>query len=188
MVIAGRNAQAWVSGILAIASGGFTGVLIAQSTPGNVEKFEVASIRPAIGGANRPGMQFTPGGGLRATNVTLNLLIQIAYDIPADRLSGGPRWADSAEYDVVAKGREGGAPAASMAEEQQLIAKRLQALLADRFQLVIQREWKEISGYELIVAKTAPLFTESKLSEKRGIRQSGVGVITAQGTSMEIFA
>ena len=44
------------------------GPLIAQQA-----EFDVASIRPAGNGIAKPEMEFTPGGGVRATNVTLKM-------------------------------------------------------------------------------------------------------------------
>jgi hypothetical protein len=87
--------------ILAFASNWFTGVLGAQAVPDESDRFEVASIRPS-GAQDRPAMEFLPGGGIRAANVTLKLLVQIAYDIRPEQLSGGPGWAESDEYTVVA--------------------------------------------------------------------------------------
>src|SRR5450432_1495123 len=92
---AGRKAGVFVLGSLIVSCGGLTAILSAQSTPGESDQFEVASIRRGGTNGGRIAIEFTPGGGVRAANVTLNLLIQIAYDIRPDQLSGGPGWTDA---------------------------------------------------------------------------------------------
>src|SRR3954462_13446624 len=98
--IATRKAEVFLLAILFFA---LTGILIAECTPRQSEQFEVASIRPIANGG-RPWMEFTPGGGVRAKNVTLKMLIEMAYDIRSEQISGGPEWTDSEQFSVVAKG------------------------------------------------------------------------------------
>jgi hypothetical protein len=76
-------------------------------------------VRPSDAKGGRPSFESNPGGGVRATNVTLKLLIQMAYDIRPEQLSGGPGWTDSEQYTVIAKGPEGGPPL-SAAEQKAL--------------------------------------------------------------------
>jgi len=109
--------------------------------------FDVASIRPAGNGIAKPEMEFTPGGGVRATNVTLKMLIQMAYDIRDDQISGGPGWTDSETYTVVAKGSGGGTIASKTA---------LQRLLRQRFHLELKRETNAAAGYVMAVGKSEP--------------------------------
>jgi uncharacterized protein (TIGR03435 family) len=151
------------------------------------EKFEVASIRPGSPEINRVGMQFMPGGGFQGSNVTLKALITMAYDVQPQQVSGGPGWMDSERYVVNAKGPSGGAQA-NPEELRQLVRRRLQALLAERFGLVIQRESKEIAGYALVVAKGGPKLVESKGQANGGIRQTGRGEVSGQGVSMDMVA
>src|SRR5262249_39269246 len=111
-----------MANVAVLALAGILPVLSAQSPAEG--RFEVASIRPSAQ-RGRPSMEFTPGGGVRANNVTLKLLIQIAYDVRADQLSGGPGWTDSEEYNVIAKGGTLSGSAEDMTHQ------RLQTLLAD---------------------------------------------------------
>jgi uncharacterized protein (TIGR03435 family) len=131
----------------------------------------------------RPTIEFSPGG-IHATNVTLKLLIQVAYDIRADQLSGGPGWTDSEPYTVTAKG-VAGAPAPPEAAQQELVRKRIQALLAERFHLVLQRQPTTASGYALIVAKNGPKMELAADPESRGtLRQIGRWQLRAEGVGM----
>jgi hypothetical protein len=56
------------------------GILHGQPKP-DAERFEVVSIRPTGTTGGRPSIEF-PGGGVRAANVALKLLIQMAYEGP----------------------------------------------------------------------------------------------------------
>jgi uncharacterized protein (TIGR03435 family) len=176
-----------IVGLLVVAAAGLPGVLNAQSAPGDAEKFEVASIRPSRPDVNPPAIRFMPGGGLEATGVTLKLLIQIAYDIRPEQLSGGSRWADSEQYDIYAKGPEGRFPAASDADGQRITRMCIRALLAERFKLNIQRRSKDASGYALIAAKNGPELTRSNGPGGR-LWQTGITRVTGEGATIESLA
>jgi uncharacterized protein (TIGR03435 family) len=75
-------------------------------------------------------------GGFTAANVTVKRLIELAYRIKLFQISGGPGRIDSDLFDISAK-------AEGSADIPQLDL-MLQALLADRFQLVIRRDNKDI--------------------------------------------
>src|SRR5579864_9554641 len=81
------------------------GSLLAQTASPPLT-FDVASIKrvtPAGDGRIQVGIQMQPGGGLRATNVTLKFLLTFAYKVRDSQLSGGPGWINSDLYDVMAK-------------------------------------------------------------------------------------
>jgi bla regulator protein BlaR1 len=180
------QAEILLMGIPVFVLGGLTGVLKAQSTSGQSEQFEVASIRPSPSDGI-PSMEFTGGGGVRATNVTLKLLIQIAYDIRPEQISGGLGWTDSDQYTVVAKGPEGGAVLPEAAQ-QELVRKRLQALLTERFHLALKREVDPSSGYILTVEKKGHTMTVPDNSGTVLLRQVGRWEIRAEWVQMSMFA
>jgi uncharacterized protein (TIGR03435 family) len=140
-----------IAAILILTSGA-----IAQTDPR--PEFEVASIKPAAPDARGMWIRTMPGGRVTITNMTLKELIVIAYRIQPFQISGGPAWLDSIHYDISAKPenppKDGELPL------------MIQALLADRFQLTIRRETKELPIYALVVAKKdgklGPGLTESK--------------------------
>src|SRR5215475_9122059 len=117
-------------------------------------QFEVTSVKPADPSARGVRMQFTPGGGVSFENATPSAMIQLAYDVQPFQVSGGPGWLKTERFNVVAKAPEGGG---SNAEARV----RLQALLAERFQLAIHRETKEAPVYALVVAKGGSKLKES---------------------------
>ena len=108
-------------------------------------QFEVASIKPSAPDARGMVIRPGPGGGISITNMTLKELLVIAYRIQPFQISGGPSWVSSIRYDVVAKPETKG-----KLSDNQLM---LQALLAERFQLVIHRETKELPIYALVLAR-----------------------------------
>jgi len=182
-----RKAEVLSFGILVFALGGLTGVLRAQSTPGQTEQFEVASIRHSGPNDGRASEEFTPGGGVRAVNVTLKMLIRMAYDIRYEQISGGPGWTDSEQLTVIAKAPEDG-PVPSEAAQQELTRKRLQALLRERFHLALKQETTAASGYVLTVERKGHTMTVADNPGTVPLRQVGRWEIRAEGIQMSMFA
>jgi uncharacterized protein (TIGR03435 family) len=106
-----------------------------------------------------------PGGRFTATNNTLRALILNAYGITTMPylLQGGPAWIDSARYDLEARASTDAIPAGSsnrvLWEKTRLM---LRTLLAERFQLAVRRETREMSGYQLVGLKTGPKLQKSE--------------------------
>ncbi len=170
-------------------------------TPAQISGFEVASIKPSspAGGGTQIGV--TPGGMFTARNVTVRTLIQQAYDLRDFQVSGGPGWLDAQLYDIVAKGNGAGVSddeIRKMTDEQRKALKaqillKLQILLADRFQLKLHRETKELPIYALIVAKGGPKIKSAGGEPSPGgltMRRDDAGqtVITGNSASMEALA
>jgi uncharacterized protein (TIGR03435 family) len=107
-------------------------------------EFEVASIH-ASSAEEGSSSWSTAQGSLRMVNFSLRRMIMTAYQISDAQLTGGPKWIDSARFDLLAK-----PPEAST--NPQLLA-MLQTLLADRFKLELHHERKEIPGYSLVVSR-----------------------------------
>ena len=165
-------------------------VVIAQQAGAQLQ-FDAASVKPSDP-MGRGQFQIDPGGTLDLRAVTLRLMILWAYDIRDFQLSGGPGWTDSLRYDVMARTArnelESGAASKAAATEQgnsvtDPIRLRLQALLADRFQLKLHREMKEFASYALVVGKNGPKMKEND-SAARGWMQWGVGRL--KGTHVDM--
>jgi uncharacterized protein (TIGR03435 family) len=155
--------------------------------PEESDRFEVASIRPSEAKGGRPSFESNPGGGVRAMNVTLKLLIQMAYDIRPEQLSGGPGWTDSEGYIVIAKSPEGGPPL-SAAGQRALTRKRLRALLSERFHLALKLEAKPAFGYVLTVEKKSHKMTVASDEGACQSRQVGRWELRAEGVEMSSLA
>ena len=139
--------------------------------------FEVASIRMSPGGMITISPPDSPG--FTAKNVSMQILISLAYGGDSDRVQG-PGWIGSQQYDVTAKSE--GERKLSYDELKPL----LQDLLAQRFQLKVHTQMKEGSGYALVVAKGG-----AKLQETEGAADHSYilpNSLDVQNRSMAAFA
>ncbi len=116
-----------------------------------LSEFEVASVKPAAAGRGRGGLTGGPGSTdperINAESIDLKRLLMKAYGLEADQISG-PGWIDSEKYAIAAKVPPG------TTEEQFRIM--LRNLLIQRFKMTLHHEPKELSVYDLIVAKGGP--------------------------------
>jgi len=134
-----RKAQAIVALILV---GAGVGIAQAPAQPA----FEVVSIRPNTSGDDRSSSIVMPGAVYRATNVTLRMLIKTAYQVHDDQIVGGPGWMNTERFDVSARGT--GSPSTTEFVVQARLM--LRPALADRFQVSISREQRELPIYALV--------------------------------------
>src|SRR5882724_1989156 len=130
--------------------------------------YEVASIKPTKSASGnrffRMGFSYTPDG-LTAENVTVLMLVQSAYGVNKDRMSGIPDWFNTEHYDIDAKMDAESAEALKKLDKDQLKIvrqKMLQALLAERFKLTVRTETKDLPIYNLVIAKSGLKMQESK--------------------------
>ena len=116
------------------------------------QRFEVASIVAHVDtGDMRAGIEVTEGF-VRIDNLSLRVIIGMAYGVRDSRLVG-PGRLDRQHFDIVAK------PPAGWDRRQLPIL--LQTLLADRFKLVVHHETKEVPGYALRVPARGHRMRES---------------------------
>lgn len=125
---------------------GLSGVVITQAP-----SFEVASIKLNKTGDPQSVPPIQPGR-VTLINRTLRSLVQFAYS-PMEQLQiiGGPDWADSHRFDILAKMEGKPAPGRANAESARLM---MRSLLANRFRLIVRRESRELPVYALIVARS----------------------------------
>jgi uncharacterized protein (TIGR03435 family) len=146
------------------------------------QSFEVASIKPASPEIRFPRWSMTPESGRLNTITTLNGLIMFAYDIRMDfQLSGGPAWAGTEKYELVAKAAK---PAST--DELRLM---LQTLLADRFKLNVRQETKDLPVLALVVGNKGPKLQPTKVTNDADseIRVSS-GHMVGHGAKMDNLA
>jgi uncharacterized protein (TIGR03435 family) len=146
--------------------------------------FEVASIKPGNPDSRLLRSIITPGGNLRAENVTLRTLIEDAYRMKPFQLTGGPRWIDQDRFEALAKGDASATP-----DQVRLM---LQALLEDRFRLALRRETKE-QTVSFLAVKNQPKMSPSKegtREQEMTVPQPGgtVNHVSFKGMSMERLA
>jgi len=172
--------------------------------------FDVASVRQSkptgyfiVGGENPSN-----AGILILTNVTLESLIERAYDVQPFQMNGGTAWLDVTTFDVRARCDDATENILThLNAEQATLEKQhmLQELLADRFKLQVHMVTRELPALSLTVLPGRPNFSrpkaneetadsenESTRSEKRSIYESGDGRLgyefIAHGASMKSLA
>jgi uncharacterized protein (TIGR03435 family) len=159
--------------------------------PNSPPAFDVADVHVSAKSAN----PFVTGGVLRRGRYELHKasmldLITRAYDLDPDKVLGGPSWLETDRFDVIAT-----APAATPPETVRLM---LQALLADRFKLVLHKDTKSLPSFALTLGKSGkPKMKESDGSSNSGCvpqpppsQPGGVpyAVVSCHNLTMETFA
>lgn len=105
----------------------------------------VASVKPNNAADARTFSEYSAGGRLSATAVTVGYLLRIAYRIQPYQLVGAPAWIWTRRYDIAAKVEDSPAP------PQQAL---LQMLLKDRFKLAVHNETREQPIFALVLARS----------------------------------
>jgi uncharacterized protein (TIGR03435 family) len=128
-------------------------------------QFEVATIKPS----QIPGLSLnlSPSGLFEASGTTLSFLIKFAYDLHASQMIGGPSWLDTEKYEVIGKPEKPGKP--SLPQLKAMIRK----LLADRFQLTVHHEKRELAVYAITVAKSGAKLIAND-SDPNGVWSGGI--------------
>jgi uncharacterized protein (TIGR03435 family) len=151
------------------------------------DEFDVATIKPAVDEQSGAFIRMQSAHRFYVKNYSLKSLVGAAYNLTPRAVSGGPPWAVSDHYDILA-----GTPGAvqpNLDEQMSMLRK----LLADRFKLTFHREQKEFSIYALTAAKTGPRLKEStappdKLPELVSVVFPDRVLLPARSATMAEFA
>ena len=125
---------------------------LAAQTPA-APAFEVASIKPSPPGdpsnplSSLPMAAPQPGGRFSATNMPLWALIATAWELPDFRIVGGNKDLMNTKYHITAKASGG----ATLGQKELLPL--LKNLIIERFQLKFHVEPREMSHYDLVLAR-----------------------------------
>jgi uncharacterized protein (TIGR03435 family) len=125
-------------------------------------RLEAADVHPSRSTIQIARGPFMNGARYDLHNATLVDLIVRAYDVTADKVLDGPSWLEYDRFDISARVP----PKTSVADAKLM----LQALLADRFQLVMRKEERPLSAYALTAPKG-----KQKLKEADGSGDTGAG-------------
>jgi uncharacterized protein (TIGR03435 family) len=151
--------------ILRITVSTFAACAAFGQTDARSPRFEAADVHPS-----RSTIQFARGpfvsgaGRYDFRNATLVDLIVRAYDVTADKVLEGPNWLEYDRFDLSAR-----IPSKTSVADAKLM---LQALLADRFQLVMRKEERPLSAYALTAPKGKQKLKEADGSGDTGCRLS----------------
>jgi bla regulator protein blaR1 len=193
----------------------------AESTTASAPGFESVFIQPNINGKAMPPFNIVAGpdenfvgfkfgnAEFRATHATLPQIIRMAYGVLDFQITGGPDWLSREKYDVAAKflngmndGKFWSLPQDEQSSRMDQRRLELQALLADRFKLVVHRETRQLPIYSLAIAANGPKLHEASPGDAYADgmkRRDGVpmgaglwvpqaGVILGQGISTKMLA
>ena len=128
--------------------------ILAQAPP-QKPSFEVASLKRNVDKLlTMSGLMPSPGGRVSVKASTLKGMIQSAYRVKGREILGGPDWIDTDRYDIEAK-------AADDVPWEPQLRSMFQSLLAERFQLKLHQETREMPIYELAIAKNGPKLKKS---------------------------
>jgi uncharacterized protein (TIGR03435 family) len=152
-------------------------VAYASSVAAQAPSFEVASVKPVDPPAGPHVVSLIVNHGrLNIEAAELRQIVGLAYAIQRVRVQGGPGWADSDQFDIVAKAEN---PDAARDE----IRSMLRTLLAERFKLIVHRETKQVPAYSLVLAKSGSKLKESAPDKKSGLANT----VSPTGEQQTVF-
>ena len=130
-----------------------------ENTSPRPPAYDVVSIKPNKSGSGSLDIE-TRNDTYSATNISLKKLLENAYDIKEDLISGVSGPVASARFDIEAKIVEPDPDALKKLSAKQRGAMLLPFLL-ERFQLKAHTETKTLPVYELVLIKGGPKFKQS---------------------------
>jgi bla regulator protein blaR1 len=130
--------------------------------------YEAVSIHKAAAGQTGENYNTGPMGGLRTGNISVMSLLKFAYDVRDYQIIGSPGWVLSDRYDIILtpdRSETAVGPDTAVRESLAWVDRtrqRVQAVLRDRFGLVLRTEIHELPIYAL--TRTAKGATISRAS------------------------
>jgi uncharacterized protein (TIGR03435 family) len=193
LTLAGKSVLAAVA-VVVIAVPVSIGVLRSQTLPPPpAYSYEVVSVRPSPPGATETRLSPGPQGGVRGTNLTPMQLMTYAYSVRSYQFVNAPGWVETEHYDLsFTPDKPEPAPSRGMSHEQLEASfhrqqQRMQAVLRDRFGLVLKAETREMPIYSLVVAKSGSKLSPPK-DEKAPMHMStSRGQIQAVSTPLNLL-
>ncbi len=131
---------------------------VAQLLPPRPIEFEVADLKPSAPDEKDGGYRVSPGGRLEIRNLSMRVLLGMAFDVDWDHVDdvifGAPKWIDSRKFDIVAKPAPSsdGPPGFGFVPDDDTRL-MLRALLVDRFRMKVRYEERTIPAYTLVAIK-----------------------------------
>lgn len=119
----------------------------AQSTGTMTSQFEVSSVKQNVSQSDASKIDDSSPDRFVATNVPVRFLILYAYRLLDHQLVGAPAWTSDKAFDVV-----GTYPGQRRPTDSE-IRIMLQNMLADRFDLKLHHEQRELPAYDLVVLR-----------------------------------
>jgi uncharacterized protein (TIGR03435 family) len=150
--------------IAALSFVGTSFAVAAQDKAASPPTFEVSTVKPGNPAERSSNLNFGKDA-IRSTNLPLLFLLQYAYKLNSgstDQIVGAPPWMSSLRFDINAKMSEETATRIgkmSYDDADATLRLMLQGLLADRFQLRVHHETRELPVMALMIAKNGSKLT-----------------------------
>lgn len=153
--------------------------IAADADPG----FEVATIKPSRPDAQGRGVMVRGGQGMTINTSLLNL-ISTAFTVSESQILGASSWMQTEKFDITGKPDVDGSP--NNAQMKAMLRK----LLADRFQLKVSSEKKDLSVYAIALIPNTPqkLTPSDPGPNAPNSGPAGPGRITLRNVTMAGFA
>ena len=157
---------------------GLTALLLSIPALSQVTKppaFLYVDVHPSAPNAEMVGGRFRAGSRFQASGYTMLDLISRAYNLPWERIAGGPSWIGTDRFDLIAAIPPGVPASASLP--------MIQAVLAERFQFKVHDETRPVPAYALISGRQ-PRLKDSTGGESRCQYKRDRSTITLDCTNM----
>jgi len=135
---------------------------VIEGLPVTATEFEVADLKPSRP-EEKENARILATGRLDLEAFPLKQMIMFTYDIHDDAALVGPKWLDSAKFDLHAN--------AGSAVSMDALHTMMKSLLADRFKLVVHNEQQPVQVYVLIAGKH-PKVEPAAGKERSGCKRS----------------
>lgn len=139
-------------------------------------RFEVASIKPSPPGQRGTTFYDPTPNRFEFDNTTIRNLIAYAYAVPALQITGASGWLATDPYDILAK------PEGAVSDER--VREMVQNMLAERLNLKVHEEQKEMPVFALVVARGGSRLEKSATTDQP-IARVGYGHLSGQHLTME---
>jgi uncharacterized protein (TIGR03435 family) len=177
-----------------------TTLMAQEPGPASNPAFEVSVVRLSKPDENNSNLNLGQDR-LQAKNLTLQSLVKFAYALNSgsdDQIIGGPEWMKSIRFDLEAKlDPETAVKVGKLPDNEriELLREMLRAVLADRFQLKVQRETRSLSAIRIQAIGQTKLVTFAQPAERsaeskswQGLHNDGHGHIEGHGATMKMLA
>jgi len=125
--------------------------------PAPAPQFEVAVLKPSPPEATQPRAQLRPTGQVDITAAPLNRIIGLAWNLSDggervgdDQFLVGPKWLETAKFDVTARAFADTNPANNAGADEDLARMMLRSLLIEKFQIKWHMEDRPMPAFAIV--------------------------------------
>lgn len=181
-------------GIMAVLTVFVAAVGLGAQTPppGPAYTYDVASIHPSAPGQTNSRIGPGPQGGLRAENTSVMSLLTFAYDVRGFQFVEVPLWVWSDHFDVSFtpdRSEKLPEPGTARSDADAFFSRtrqRLQAVLRDRFGLILRPETRTMPVYALVATRTGHKLTTGDAAVFPAMH-ADEGHVTAKSASIKML-